>query len=257
MAIQFNSVDIFGVRVDKVTMDEAVGLVEEWLNRTSSGKAGLRGARHYIVTPNMEFVVAAQKDKEFKDVLNKADLSIPDGWGLKLASDIESIIAGVDLLERLCREASKKGFTVGFLGGRDGVAKEAAECLQKKYPGLKVVLAEGGGEVDMDGLQLTDYSFRQSAVSSQQPAIDLLFVAFGQIKQEKWIAKNLPHIPVKVAMGVGGSFDELSGRIPRIPSFVHKIGLKWLVRLILQPWRIKRQLALFRFIWKVLISRWP
>ena len=86
------------------------------------------------------------------------------------------------------------------------------------------------------------------------PEIDLLFVAFGQVKQEKWIAKNLPKIPVKVAMGVGGSFDEISGRVPRPPKWISNLGLKWLFRLVAEPWRIKRQLALLKFAWQVIFS---
>lgn len=253
---KFNSVDILGVRVDKVTMNQAVNLVESWLKGTG---------KHYIVTPNIEFVMAAQKDPEFRKVLNQANLAIPDGFGLKLArfarraADIQSTISGVDLMEDLIRVAAEKSYTVGFLGGKGEVAKKCAECLSKKYPGLKVAFAESGGKVDSDGLQLTanrlqqiENSGQRLAVGSKLLAVDILFVAFGQIKQEKWIAKNLPKIPVKVAMGVGGSFDELSGAVPRIPRWVHQIGLKWLVRLILQPWRIKRQMALVKFVWMVL-----
>lgn len=245
------SANIFGVRVDKVVMEEAVALAIKWVQ----GKG-----KHYIVTPNIEFVMAAQKDPEFKRILNESDLSIPDGAGLKLRSDIESIIAGVDLLEELCKVASKRGFTVGFLGGRAGVAKECAECLVRKYPGLDVSFAEDGPEVDKEGNVLSSKYYGKK--TKKEPLIrntipisrcNILFVAFGQVKQEKWIAKNLPNIPVKVAMGVGGSFDEIAGRVPRIPSWVHQIGLKWLIRLLLQPWRIKRQLALIKFVWMCLI----
>ncbi len=240
MEATLRSVNIFGVRVDKVNMEESVGIVEGWLE----GKE-----KHYIVTPNPEFIMAAQKDEEFKKVLNNADLAVPDGVGLKLASDIESNTPGVYLLEGLCREVSKKGFTVGFLGGRNGVAKKAAECLQKKYPGLKVSIADDGGNIDSDGESLGVLP------PSDFPKTDILFVAYGQIKQEKWIYRNLEKIPVKVAMGVGGSFDEISGRVLRVPRWVHNLGLKWLVRLILQPWRIKRQLALIKFIWMVISAK--
>lgn len=240
--MELKKVNILGVKIDDVSMDQAVEIVEEWLKD---------GGRHYIVTPNPEFIIAAQKDLEFRRVLNNADLAIPDGVGLKLArfarasrrrrgspratarraSDMENTIAGVDFLERLCKVAAERGFTTGFLGGRGEVAKQAAECLQKKYLGLKVVFAEDGGDVDEEGEELTDYSLpastqrgeqttaKQKAVSSKLLAVDLLFVAFGQVKQEKWIAKNLDKLPVKVAMGVGGSFDYISGRVPRAPRW--------------------------------------
>lgn len=262
MKSKIDSVDILGVRVDKVTLDQAVGTVEGWLDE-GHGK-------HYIVTPNVEFIMAAQKDGEFKKVLNQADLGLPDGFGLKLASDIKDIVAGVDLMEELVQLAAEKGFSVGFLGGKDGVAKKTAEVLGKKYPGLRVVLAEDGPEVDQTGSARGPASSQPHSTSSLVttslravngaprslsplaiPSLDLLFVAFGAVKQEKWIAKNLIKLPVKVAMGVGGSFDEISGRVPKVPRWVHALGLKWLVRLIIEPWRIKRQLALIKFVFLV------
>lgn len=236
-------VNVLGVKVDDLSMDQATDLVVGWLKT---------GGKHYIVTPNPEFVMAAQGDPEFKKVLNGADLSIPDGVGLKIGSDLESNIPGVDFVERLCKEASDLGFTTGFLGGRSGVAKRAAECLQKKYPGLKVAFAEDGPEVDTDGEQVSSDPLDTKYLI---PNTDLLFVAFGQVKQEKWIAKNLDSIPVKVAMGVGGSFDEISGRVLKVPSWVQKIGLKWLARLILQPWRIKRQMVLVKYLWLVTCNK--
>lgn len=247
-------VNVLGVKIDDISMDQAVELVEGWVKK---------GGKHYIVTPNPEFVMAAQVDGEFKRVLDNADLAIPDGVGLKIGSDIKNTIAGVDFLERLCKMSSENGFTTGFLGGRYDVAKKAAECLKKKYPGLKVMFAEGGGEVNDDGRWKVEGSILNPQKSTlyplpptvKIPPIDLLFVAFGQVKQEKWIAKNLPHLPVKVAMGVGGSFDEISGRVPRIPGLVQSMGLKWLVRLILEPRRIKRQLALLKFVWLVVVRR--
>ncbi|MBI4037012.1 WecB/TagA/CpsF family glycosyltransferase [Candidatus Daviesbacteria bacterium] len=234
---KFSQANILGVKVDKVTMNQAVELVENWLR--GQGK-------HYIVTPNPEFIMAAQKDEEFRRVLNQADLAIPDGAGLKLATDLESTIPGVDLMEELIRVATKKGFTTGFLGGRDGVAEKTADCLRKKYPGLKIGYISSGGIIDKNGnSHNTKYVI---------PNTDLLFVAFGQVKQEKWIAKNLPKIPVKVAMGVGGSFAYLSGEVTRAPKWMRNLGLEWLFRLILQPWRIKRQFALVKFAWKVVLG---
>lgn len=238
--MELKKVNILGVKIDDISMDQAVEIVVGWLKGNG---------QHFIVTPNPEFVMAAQVDEEFKRILNNADLAIPDGVGLKIGSDTENTIAGVDFLERLCKVSSESGFTTGFLGGRYEVAKKAAECLKKNYPGLKVIFAEDGGEVDEMGNVLS------SMYTDPLPKIDLLLVAFGQVKQEKWIAKNLPHLPVKVAMGVGGSFDEISGRAPRIPGWVQNMGLKWLVRLILEPRRVKRQLALLKFVWLVMVRR--
>lgn len=242
--------DVLGIKINDVSIPEIVRLVEGWL--ATEGK-------HYIVTPNPEIVMMAQKDQELKEIINKADLAIPDGAGLKLAADIENISPGIDVLERLVKMASDNGATVGFLGGRGEVAVKTSERLLKKYPKLKVVFAESGGEVDKDGnsIEYDVYSIEDRKQKKAKPRYtlysilntDLLFVAFGPPKQEKWIASNLNKMPIKVAMGVGGAFDILSGKVPRAYGWVRSLGFEWLFRLIIQPWRIKRQLALVKYIW--------
>lgn len=222
--------EVLGVKIDDVSLEESVGIVKGWLK--SFGK-------HYIVTPNPEIVMMAQQDKQYKDILNNADLAIPDGAGLKLATDIVCVSPGIDLMEQLIRMAEDQGFTAGFLGGREGVAKKTTKCLLKKYPKLKITFAESGGEVDESGKLLKELKL---------PKCDLLFVAFGPPKQEKWIKQNLNKIPVKVAMGVGGSFDYLSGKIPRAPKWIRNLGFEWLFRLFVQPWRIKRQMSLIKYL---------
>ena len=214
---------ILGVNIDDVNLDETVNIVKNWLSK--------RG-KHYIVTPNPEIVVMAQKDEKLKNIINRADLAIPDGIGLKLSTDIENTTPGIDVMEELVKIAAEKGFTTGFLGGRDKVAEKSAECLKKKYPKLKVSFV--------------------SEEPEKIPAADILFVAFGAPKQEYWIAANLDKIPVRVTMGVGGAFDYISGRAPRAPRWIRDLGFEWLFRLIIQPWRIKRQLALVKFIFYML-----
>ena len=223
--------NVLGVKIDDVAISEVLELVGKWLKG---------GGKHYIVTPNPEIVVMSQKDEELKKIINNAELAIPDGIGLKISGDIENTTPGIDVLESLVEMAADWGATVGFLGGRGDVAKRTAECLKLKYPNLKVVFAESGGEINKGG-NLGNLG-----------KMDLLFVAFGPPKQEKWIAKNLDKIPVKVAMGVGGAFDYLSGRVPRAPIWIRSIGFEWLFRLVMQPWRIKRQLNLIKYIWLLL-----
>lgn len=224
--------DILGVKIDDVTLQQALKLIEKWI---------WQPGKHYIVTPNPEMVVAAQKDSEFKQVLNSADLSIPDGVGLKLSGKVKNTFAGTDLMEQLVILAAEKGFTTSFLGGPEGLAKKCAECLLQKYPKLKVNFAQSGGEVNNQG-QMRDKL-------PNIPPSDLLFVAFGHIKQEKWIAKNLQSLPIHVVMGVGGAFDYLSHQVPRAPKWLRGLGLEWLFRLMLQPWRINRQLALIKYLY--------
>lgn len=254
-------VDILGVKIDDINLTDALAKTEHWI--WNPGK-------HYIVTPNPEMIVAAQKDEGFKKILNDADLSIPDGKGLKLSGKVKNTFSGTDFMEKLVVLAAEKGFAVGFLGGRGEVAKRCAERLKKKYPGLKVSLADCDGEVDVNGQSLGvlpalrcrriavhPRSLRSTAatrrdalltVTPRIPPTDILFVAFGHIKQEKWIRSNLRYIPVKLAMGVGGAFDYLSGSIPRAPKWIRGLGFEWLFRLVIQPRRIKRQLALLKYL---------
>ena len=229
---------VLDIKIDDVNLDQAVEIVERWFKG--------RG-KHYIVTPNPEIVVMAQDDLELKKVINKADLAIPDGVGLKLSGDIVNTTSGIDFMEELIKLAAEKGFTTGFLGGRGLVAKETAERLRLRYPKLKVSFAYGDMEVDENGDETTNRPF-----GGPLPTTDLLFVAFGPPKQEKWVANNLNKLNVEVAMGVGGAFDILSGRIPRVPKWMRSLNLEWLFRLIIQPWRIKRQLALLKFIFYML-----
>ena len=162
-------------------------------------------------------------------------------------SGVKNTVSGTDLMKELVRLSAEKGFTVGFLGGKDGVAKKCAECLLRKYPNLKISYVSSGGIVDKNGnpSQTTNYKL---------PPTDLLFVAFGHIKQEKWIASNLENIPVKLAMGVGGAFDYLSGSVPRAPEWIRRLGFEWLFRLIVQPWRIRRQIALLKYLWLIMVK---
>ncbi|TSC86366.1 MAG: N-acetylglucosaminyldiphosphoundecaprenol [Microgenomates group bacterium Gr01-1014_7] len=222
--------NVLGVKIDDVSIPEIVNIVEGWLKKPG---------KYYIVTPNPEIVMMAQKDAELKRIINQADLAIPDGRGLKLTGDIVNNSPGIDVMERLIKELSEKGAAAGFLGGKGDVAEKTAECLKRKYPKLQVSFATSGGEVNEDGKLLRSLKLLKA---------DLLFVAFGPPKQEKWIAKNLPELPIKVAMGVGGAFDYISGKVPRAPQWIRDLGMEWLFRLIIQPWRIRRQLSLIKYL---------
>lgn len=242
--------EVLGVKIDDVSLDQALALVETWLTPEKSYFGRKReSAKHlYVVTPNPEFVVASQDDQTFKEILNDADLSIPDGIGLKLFAGFKNRVAGVDFMERLISLCGEKGFTIGFLGGASGVAEKAAKCLRQRYQSVSINFVDQGGKVDENGW--TDKRL-------EVPKLDILFVGYGMIKQEKWINKNLRRYPVKVAIGVGRSFDYLSGDLPRAPKVVRLFGFEWLFSLIMQPWRIKRQSRLLKFLWKLYGPRLP
>mgnify|MGYP003394741906 CR=1 FL=1 len=219
-----------------------------------------------IVTPNPEILVYAFTHKSYQEVLNRAEIAIPDGIGVLISSKIlkkgiESRISGVDLMYSLCHEASERGLTVGFLGGRGGVAEKTALCLVKKYPNLVVAFASDEWDVEKIG------KFKNSGFenhknekghvikSSEINYVDILFVAFGFPKQDEWIDQNLEKIPATVAMGVGGAFDYVSGNVKRAPKFIRDAGMEWAFRLVNEPWRIRRQVALPQVALEVLKER--
>jgi N-acetylglucosaminyldiphosphoundecaprenol N-acetyl-beta-D-mannosaminyltransferase len=186
-------------------------------------------------------VVRAHKDISFKKTLNRAQLKLADGVGLIWAAQVLGLhiperVTGTDMVENLCREAAVWPVTVGFFGGRGKVAEEAAECLRKKYSGLRVVYADN----EWDPAQI------------EGAKIDVLFVALGFPKQENWMAEHLGDGTFKIAIGVGGALDYISGNVSRAPRPVRKIGLEWFYRLARQPWRLKRQTALGEFVALVL-----
>lgn len=224
----FEKIFILGVALTDAIEKEVLEFIITGLDKQTE--------KYYIVTPNPELLVIANGDKEYKGILNEAKLALPDGIGVMMAAKLLGVtlrqrIHGVDLVKSLCREASNRPITVGFIGAGPNVAEITSECLIKMYPNLKV------------GMVASEWS---SALKDKK--IDILFVAFGSPKQEMWIASNLSTLPAKVVIGVGGAFDFISGRVRRAPLFLRQVGLEWLFRLIIQPWRIKRQLSLIKFV---------
>ncbi|OGZ34688.1 MAG: hypothetical protein A2Y98_02735 [Candidatus Portnoybacteria bacterium RBG_19FT_COMBO_36_7] len=218
---------LIGVRIDNVTIEEAFEKIRNFLSD---------GRQHQIVTVNPEFIVRAQKDDEFKRILNEANLVIPDGMGIIWASRIlreplKERVAGVDLIKKFKVQSSRPPrkrercgqakFKVFLLGGRNGVAEKLAAQWSDVV----------GFSEDTDN----------ALVSINQCQPDILLVALGAPKQEKWISENLKKIPsVKLAIGVGGAFDMMAGKVKRAPKLIQEMGMEWLWRLILQPWRAGR-----------------
>ncbi len=198
-----------------------------------------------VFTPNPEFIVQAQKNNAFKNVLNTGDLNICDGFGLSLFSGCPRI-TGVDFMLEICKIAVEKNVGIYLLGsGSNEVIKQTVEKLQKKILGLKVCGYNKGIYIDF-GLRTSDFVYNkleneEIIKNINESGAGILFVAFGMNKQERWISENLAKmLNIKIAMGVGGSFDYLSGIVRRAPCFLRKIGLEWLYRLIKQPQRLGR-----------------
>lgn len=226
-----DKVEILGVKIDNLSLQEVLEKINQFLDSKN---------QHYIVTPNPEFLLAAQKDQNFKEILNYADIACADGIGLikaaKFLGKRLQRVTGVDLIWSICELAEQNNYSVYFLGALDLVAAAAAEVLQQNFPNLKVVGAESGGEIIDPGQTDSDLLNR---INDAKPKI--IFVAFGQVKQEKWIFYHLDRLPaVKLAIGVGGAFDYFSGAVSRAPAFLRRLGLEWLYRLIRQPSRFQR-----------------
>jgi len=214
--------DILGVKFDNLTMDEAIKRI-----------------KGFVVLPYSEFIVRAQKDKEFRDILNSADFCLCESRGLRmvarfLGKKIKENITGVNLIYKL------RG-RIFLLGGKKGVVEKVREKLKAEVVGVE------HGYQDLE--KVID------KINKVEP--EILLIGLGSPKQEKWIYDNLKKMPsVKVAIGVGGAFDFISGRVKRAPKILQKIGLEWLWRLILQPRRIKRIYnGVIRFGWLVLKTK--
>lgn len=239
---------ILGINIDNIALPEVLNKVREFLHTQK---------QHYIVTINPEFIMAARKDDEFKNILNKADLSVADGKGIVFAArrygnKLQGRITGVDLLWKICEVAQEEGRSIFLLGSKRGVPDQAAEKIKERYQNIRIVGAECGyrhWHRHIKDEQLVKMINRRGP--------DILFVAFGQVKQEKWIYHNLPKLSsVKLAMGVGGSFDFISGNVKRAPQWMRSIGLEWLYRLMRQPWRLPRIItAVVRFSGAVLLHK--
>jgi N-acetylglucosaminyldiphosphoundecaprenol N-acetyl-beta-D-mannosaminyltransferase len=220
---------ILGVRIHALTNALTVALIEEFI-------AG--GQPHQLVTVNPEFVVAARHDDEFRGIINAAALALPDGIGLLKAArflrttPLPERVPGSDLVRCLAELSHCKGYRIYFLGAQPGVAQKAIAALQKDFPNMQVAGAYAGSPT------LADNEAMVQRILPTRP--DILLVAYGAPKQDKWIARNLARLQIPVCIGVGGSFDFLAGTAKRAPAWMQRLGLEWLHRLAKQPWRWKR-----------------
>lgn len=230
-----SSMEILGVRIHDVTSRETIGEMTRMM--TSGGKG-------QIAAVNPEVIMRARTDPHFLAVLNNVTLAIPDGIGVLygariLGGRLRERVAGVDVVENFARVAAGEGYSVFLLGGAPGVADRAAAVLTTKYPGLRVAGVHAGSPSPSEEAEICDL------INAAGP--DALFVAYGAPKQELWIARNIERLNVRLAMSVGGTFDFIAGETTRAPSWVREIGFEWLHRLILQPRRWRRMLALPKF----------
>jgi N-acetylglucosaminyldiphosphoundecaprenol N-acetyl-beta-D-mannosaminyltransferase len=237
-------VAILGVPVDNITLEQAAERVAGFLSA---------GGAHHVVTVNPEFVMEARHNAPFRRALLRADLATVDGFGLLLAArwqrtPLAGRVTGVALTERIAALCAAEGRSIFFLGAAPGVAERAAEALRRQFPGLRVAGCFAGTP------QPRHEPFLRQLIAAARPHV--LLVAYGHPAQDLWIARNQPSLQIPVAIGVGGTFDELAGVVPRAPRWMQRLGLKWLFRLLTQPRRWRRMLvAVPGFMWAVATHR--
>ncbi len=233
---------ILGIRVDNISLEYALGRIEAFLRD---------GETHMIITPDSPAILTALEDEEYRKILDEADMVVPDGIGIVIAGrllgqPISGRLPGIELMGAILRRASFHGRRVFLVGAKKGVAKRAAFNMKRAFPGIEIV-GVSDGYFDKRGEKELIERIRRSRPH-------YLFVGMGVPKQEKWMYRNRHLLRVPVMMGVGGSFDVWAGDIKRAPLLLRKIGLEWLYRAILEPWRIRKILKLYRFALLLIIN---
>ncbi len=235
-------IHILGLPVSAITYAEWLSLIDQWIQS---------GQPHHVCTINPEMIMIARQDVNFHNILSRADLTVPDGVGLLWAArhinqPLAQRVTGSDGVPLIAAEAAQRDWRIYLLGAAPGVAEQAADVLRQRHPALQIVGTYSGSPAPDEEDAIV------ARVNAAAP--DILFVAYGAPDQDKWIARNLPRLNVKMAMGVGGSLDFVAGVIPRAPMSFQRLGLEWLYRLYLQPWRIRRMIRLPRFMLAVLMD---
>jgi N-acetylglucosaminyldiphosphoundecaprenol N-acetyl-beta-D-mannosaminyltransferase len=229
---------IFGVRLNEIASEARLRQVCTDF---------LKGERTFrIFTPNPEILLRARADRDYADVLNAADLALPDGTGVAL---VESVRArrrvrrwpGVEIGALLLELAAEHGVTVAFLGGAGDVAERAAARWRTRLPGLRIEVVGAGLPIDDDGIARPFERDPEIVEEIRAAAPAIVLVGLGAPKQERWIARHAGDLPtVRIAIGIGGAFDMWAGRLRRAPRFLHRFGLEWVWRLALEPARLPR-----------------
>lgn len=237
-------VKILGVPVHPLTMNESVAVLEEKLQKKEQA---------FVVTANAEIIMMCQQDKEYNTIVSeKADLVLPDGagavWaGRYLGNEVPERVAGFDLYNQLLKLSADKGYKAYFFGGAPGVAEAAKNKAEELYPGVQIVGCRNG--------YFTEAEEEAIIKEINDAAPDMLFVALGAPKQEKWLVKYRNQLKPRVLMGIGGSFDVLAGKMERAPKWMQEASLEWAFRLYKQPSRFMRMLALPKFVLKVIFCK--
>ncbi|OQY97671.1 MAG: acetyl-mannosamine transferase [Candidatus Brocadia sp. UTAMX2] len=225
-----DKINICDVEIDNVSLQDSIKTISKALEKEGN---------IFITTPNVHHIVLIQKDKEFKKIYQEASLVLADGmpivWASKfLGTPLKEKVSGSDLVPVICKFAAEKGYRLFFLGGRLGAVEKARENLIKMYPQIKIV-----------GVYSPPFGFENNREENeiiikmiQNARPEILLVGLGAPKQEKWIYRHYKKLDVPVAIGVGVTFEFISGMVKRAPKWMQKLGLEWFWRLIMEPRRL-------------------
>jgi N-acetylglucosaminyldiphosphoundecaprenol N-acetyl-beta-D-mannosaminyltransferase len=237
--------NILNIWVDSVNMEQSLARIKGYLEQS--------GKPHSIFAVNPEKCFSVPTDPLLKETFRAADMLIPDGVGIVLAARILhgvklSRVPGVELVEQICEFAARNGNRVFIFGGKEDVNRKAAAILRERYPRLQIA-GRCNGYVEEDEMPAVIEKINGSAA-------EILFLALGSPKQEKWFASHKDRLTtVKVCQGIGGTLDTIAGNVRRAPMIWRKCCAEWLYRLITEPMRIRRQKVLPVFAFRVFASK--
>ncbi len=237
---QLTKIPLLKVRVNDVDMREALAMCDEYI---------LSRKPHHIITLDASMCVMAEHDAKLRKVIEDSDLITPDSVGVlwackRMGKSLRERVSGVELVEMLCSLSPEKHYRLFFFGSAPGVAEQAAEKMRLKYPGCEIVGTRNGFFTEKDNNDII--------MQIQNAKPDILCVALGIPKQEMWISEHIQTLGVPICIGVGGTFDVLSGNVQRAPMWMRKLSIEWLHRLISNPRKIGKVMTLPKFVMLIL-----
>lgn len=243
---------LFGVPINRINCQQVLEHFDQFIDKKQP---------HVIITPDTLAILRARKDRQYLEITQKADLVTPDGAGILWATAMLDMplaerITGIDLINYICRLAVQKNYRLYLLGARKEIIEKAGNNLKVKFPGINIVGSHHG--YFSENTAGDDYGLNEEEgiiqeIKDKRP--DFLLVGMGVPKQEFWIFKHKDELGVPVCIGIGGSFDVLSGNIPRAPFWMQKHGMEWMFRLFKEPKRIKRTISLPYFMWLIILGK--
>lgn len=239
-----DTVTILGTTINNISQSQVLAQIEQYIQSKQP---------HYIVTANAEIIHRASRDQQMQRIINNADIVTPDGsgviWAAKyLGHPLTERVTGIDLVHAICHHAQKKQWRIFILGAAPGIAQQATLNIIADNPACQIVGCHHG--------YIQEPTQEQEAIDQiihAKPHI--LLVAMGAPAQEIWITKHLHTLNIPVSIGIGGSLDVISGNLKRAPKWMQKLSLEWLYRILIQPSRWKRALALPKFVITVLTTK--